>query len=124
MLRDLDCQTVIVLGEYLELNAQSQHMSKPAPEWTPVQEVKSVNNVVSLVNETEEPVMVCKQEHIWQIHSITPMPDVKNTIDPPRLTTMPKNVPNPSSSAVTVDAAAEGSFSHDMRQKFVEVNEQ
>ena len=131
-------QTVLLPGDYVELKtpieevadtewALEPRIGSPANKntaygqmWPAVQEVQSIAHTIRLTNDTSEPIMLKKNEHICQIRPISTLP-IGESPAPGALTgpTRPR-LSAPFSSQVSVDP--DRSLTPEIKAKFVAVN--
>jgi hypothetical protein len=138
LLRGPERQTVILPGEFLELQTpvdsepdtlwalEPRFDTRSIPDadhlWPPLQEVKAVDHSVRLPNDTDTPVLVRKHQHVCQIRAVTPIGELGSTVTPlSEVPACPKQVPS-SHSAVQLDP--DDQLSVAMKQKFTLLHRQ
>ena len=140
LLRGPEQQTVIMPGEFLELQTPKEsepditwaleprfdsspsHSQNVGCKWPPIQEVKAVDHAVRVPNNTDYPVIVRKHEHLCQVRAITPVTVDEPVIEVTPQTPRPRQNSLPHSSAVQVDPDKQ--LSTEMKRKFELVNKQ
>ena len=138
LLRSPNHQTVLLPGEYVEVNtpsntepdtvwaleprfdSTSNSIVKETNAWPPPQVVQSVGNTVRLTNASCNPVILRRSEHFCQIRAVTTPDTIKMEQDTQQSPMVGKQSAGVHSSMVSVDP--DGVLSSSMQQEFREMN--
>ncbi len=140
LLRGPSEQTVVLPGEFVELStpkdtdadtkwaleprfdSPSNLITKPESAWPPVQEITSVDHILRVPNNSEEPIILRRNEHLCQIRAISSVPDACDSYQPAMPTPPPTKPSAPFSSGIHLDP--DNCLSQEARDKFEALHRQ
>jgi hypothetical protein len=140
LLRSPSRQTVLMPGDFIDLPlptsfdpdttcAIEPRLDSPSNQdvkfqqvWPPAQEVISVGSNIRLLNSTQDPVLLKKNEHFCQVRSVSQVDGTSDNLVPGMPVKPPPAAHVPYSSNVSVDPNQ--CLPHEVRAKFSELHQQ